>query len=105
MGAIPRVHVLIWAMELLEDGYTCWTLAEPSGRRWGWVISSTAAGWAAHVGNWGQAQSLGLPGVPVDEELEHRDTAAAGRSWVEENLARQWAGKLESMTNEITIRE
>lgn len=98
MGAIPRVHALIWTMDLLEGGYTCWTLVEPSGRRWGWVINAAAAGWMAHVGDWGQARDLSLPGVPVDEELEHRDTAAEGRSWVEENLARQWAGMSERAT-------
>lgn len=105
MSEIPRVHTLVWTMELLEQGFTCWTLTEPSGRRWGWVVNSGAAGWLAHVGDWGQAAPLGLPSVPVREELQRKDTAAEGRSWVEENLARQWAsGKPTALAGDTVQR-
>src|ERR1044072_7071551 len=95
MGAITRVHALGWTTELLEGGYTCWTLAEPSGRRWGWVINAARPGWLAHVGDWGQARDLGLPTAPGYDDLEQQAPPAAGRSGVEETLARQWASKPE----------
>lgn len=91
MTLLSPTHLLTWRLELIEDGgYSCWELQDRDGRRWGWVINAPAIGWAAHVGDFGQAATVGQPETPLVRAIEHRATAADGREWVEEEIARQW---------------
>ena len=90
MGALRDVHILEWQMKLADGGYTCFELVDGNGRRWGWLVNAGATGWAAHVGDFGQAAALGLPAVPLDKEVQHCDSAADGRAWVEESVAAGW---------------
>jgi hypothetical protein len=90
MGLLRTDHTLTWTMSLSEGGYTCWTLVDERGVRWGWLVNAGATGWMAHTGDWGQADSQGVDAPPVAEHLEQFDTAGDGRIWVEEHVAVAW---------------
>ena len=90
MGLIRPAHQLSWNMKLGEGGYTCFELLDGHGRRWGWAVNAAASGWTAHVGDWGQAEDVGMPRPPVGQEIGSFDQAADAKAWIEELVAVAW---------------
>ena len=90
MTILDHIHGLTWTMYLTDHGYTCWTLCDQRGRRWGWVINASTS-WDAHVGDFGQAATIGMTAPPLKAMISHAETAAEGRVQVEEEISRQWS--------------
>jgi hypothetical protein len=95
MSKLDIVETLTWKMKMASSGRTVWELDDEIGRRWGWCVNQTLREgdppWMCHVGSWGQDEHEGFdPLVPIDTEIEQFGTASAGKSWVEEWVARKW---------------
>ena len=90
MGALRPRHTLTWHAKLAEGGTTCWELRDERGCRWGWIVNAGTTGWLAHIGDWGQADDIGVEQPPVTQRLQSCDTLDEARSWVDEGVAADW---------------
>lgn len=73
---------------LIVDTYSRWELRDTSGVRWGWAVNAADGGrWTAHVGDFGQAATIGGTPPPFEGELLTVATAREARSWIEERIA------------------
>lgn len=73
---------------LIVDTYSRWELRDASGVRWGWAVNAADGGrWTAHVGDFGQAATIGGTPPPFEGELLTVATAREARSWIEERIA------------------
>ncbi len=90
MGLLANLYELKWVMGLAEGGYSCWELHDEHGRRWGWAVNAAPTGWTAHLGDWGQAQALGLAPVQIEQQIRHCATSTEARSWIEDEVAAEW---------------
>lgn len=90
LSYLERIEVLTWEMQMCEAGYTCHQLRDTKGVRWGWIINAGGEGWTAHVGDWGQASSVGQKSPGLLEVLHHFDRVGDGKNWVEEMVAKSW---------------
>ena len=97
MTALDITFSLSWRMEISREGYTTFTLLDPDGRRWGYVVNAPATGWTAHIGSFDSANP-----APIDQLIEflatssgvapvrYTTSAADGRDWVTETIAHVW---------------
>lgn len=92
MGALATKFELTWRMRLCGQNYTTLVLVDNLGRRWGWAINAAEYGWTAHVGDWGQAQTINRPPLPdcIEQTLKQMQTLEEAKAWIEQEIANMW---------------